>query len=158
MTTAGGEHRAREEHFRGLEGAYDAAPVTRWMGTSATVGDGRATVTLPIREEFHHAASAVHGSLYFRMLDDAAFFAANSRVSDVLVLTSSFHIRFFRPVTDGALRAEGRVVNQSRRVVSADAELFDDRGNLLAQGSGTFMPSDIPLSEVEGYGTTDAGS
>lgn len=158
MTTAGGAPLRGEKHFRGLEGAYRAAPVTRWMGTSATVGDGRATVTLPIRGDFHHAASAVHGSLYFRMLDDAAFFAANSRVPDVLVLTSSFHIRFFRPVTEGRLRAEGRVVNQSRRVVSADAELFDDRGNLLAQGSGTFMPSEIPLSDVEGYESGNAGS
>lgn len=145
-------------HLRGLEGAYHAAPVTRWMGTSATVGDGRATVTLPVREDFHHAAAAVHGSLYFRMLDDAAFFAANSRVSDVLVLTSSFHVRFFRPVSQGSLRAEGRVVNLSRRVISADAELFDDEGNLLAQGSGTFMPSEIPLAEVEGYRTLEEDS
>lgn len=158
MTAANEDHVRAERHFRGLEGAYRSAPVTRWMGTSATVGDGRATVTVPIREDFHHAASAVHGSLYFRMLDDAAFFAANSRVPDVLVLTSSFHIRFFRPVTEGGLRAEGRVVNQSRRVVSADAELFDDEGALLAKGSGTFMPSEIPLSEVEGYGTSEVGS
>lgn len=142
---------AGEAHFRGLERAYVAAPVTGWMGTKAEVGDGWATVTLAIREEFHHAGAAVHGSLYFRMLDDAAFFAANSRVPDVLVLTASFHLDFFRPVVDGALRAEGRVVNRSRRLVTAEAELFDDAGNLLARGSGSFMPSKIPLAEVEGY-------
>ena len=140
-----------DEHFRGLERAYAIAPVTRWMGTTAEVGDGHATVRLPIREEFYHAASAVHGSLYFRMLDDAAFFAANSRVTDVLVLTASFHIHFFRPIVEGALRAEGHVVNQSRRRVTADAELFDDQGNLLARGSGSFMPSRILLQEVPGY-------
>lgn len=142
-----------EKHFRGLERAYAVAPVTRWMGTKAEVGDGRATVTLAIREDFHHAAAAVHGSLYFRMLDDAAFFAANSRVADVLVLTASFHLDFFRPVVDGMLRAEGRVVNESRRLVTAEAELFDDAGNLLARGSGSFMPSGIALAEVDGYRT-----
>lgn len=42
----------REEHQRGLERAYEAAPITRWMGTSVTVGDGRATVVIPLREEF----------------------------------------------------------------------------------------------------------
>jgi uncharacterized protein (TIGR00369 family) len=152
------ERPGADRHFRGLEGAYHAAPVTRWMGTSVTVGDGRATVTVPVREDFHHAASAVHGSIYFRLLDDAAFFAANSRVPDVLVLTSSFHIRLFRPVTHGGLRAEGRVVNQSERIVSADAELFDDEGKLLARGSGMFLPSRILLSDVEGYETAEAQS
>lgn len=142
---------ADEAHLRGLEGAYAAGPVTRWMGTKAEVRDGEATVTLEIRNDFHHVAAAVHGSLYFRMLDDAAFFAANSRVPDVLVLTASFHLDFFRPVVDGALRAEGRVVNQSRRLVTAEAELFDDAGKLLARGSGSFMPSGIQLADVEGY-------
>ncbi len=140
-----------DEHFRGLERAYSAAPVTRWMGSSASVGDGRATVTLPVREDFHHAAAAVHGSLYFRALDDAAFFAANSKVEDVLVLTSSFHIQFFRPVSAGTLRAEGRVVHRAARLVTADAELFDQAGTLLARGSGTFAISRISLSELPGY-------
>lgn len=139
------------DHFRGLERAYEAAPVTRWMGTRAEVGDGRATVYLDIEHHFLHAAGAVHGSLYFRLLDDAAFFAANSRETAVLLLTSSFHLDFFRPVVEGPLRAEGRVVNESRRLIAADAELFDERGGLLARGSGSFMPSGFQLSDVDGY-------
>ena len=39
-----------------------------------------------------HAAGAVHGSYYFKVLDDACYFAANSLVSDVFVLTVSFVI------------------------------------------------------------------
>lgn len=140
-----------ERHFRALERVYATAPISRWMGTSATVGDGTAVVTLLLREDFHHAAAAVHGSIYFRALDDAAFFAANSRVEDVLVLTSSFHIQFFRPVVSGRLRAEGHVVNQSARLLAADAELRDEEGNLLARGAGTFVPSHISLQELAGY-------
>jgi uncharacterized protein (TIGR00369 family) len=139
------------EHHRGLERAYAAAPVTRWMGTSVTIGDGTATVTLPVRDEFHHFAAAVHGSLYFRALDDAAFFAASSRVPDVAVLTSSFDMHLFRPVAGGTLRAEGRVLHQARRVVFAESRLVDDDGNLLASGTGTFMPTRIPLADLPGY-------
>ena len=139
------------EHYRGLERAYAAAPITRWMGTSVTVGDGTATVLVPVREEFHHAAAAVHGSVYFRALDDAAFFAANSRVPDVLVLTSSFDVHFFRPVLDGTLRAEGRVLHQARRVLFAEARLVDEEGRLLASGTGTFMPTRILLRDLPGY-------
>jgi len=139
-----------EEHFRSLERLYAAAPVTRWMGSSASIRDESATVTLPVREDFHHAAGAVHGSLYFRALDDAAFCAANSTVADVLVLTSSFHIQFFRPVEAGTLRAEGRVVNRGASLVSAEAELFDGE-RLLARGTGTFAISAIRLDDLEGY-------
>jgi uncharacterized protein (TIGR00369 family) len=139
------------EHHRGLERAYAAAPISRWMGTSAAVGDGVATVTVPVRPEFHHAAEAVHGSIYFRALDDAAFFAANSVVPDVLVLTASFHVHFFRPVASGTLRAEGRVLHHSRRVVVAEADLLADDGAILAHGSGTFMRSRIALADLPGY-------
>jgi len=138
-------------HHRGLERAYAAAPVTRWMGTSVEVGEGTATVTLPLREDFHHAGGAVHGSLYFRALDDAAFFAANSRIPGVLVLTSSFDVHFFRPVVSGTVRAEGQVVHRSERVVVAEARLLDEEGKVLARGTGTFMPSRIPLTELPGY-------
>src|SRR4029453_13536929 len=88
------------EHFRKLERAYASAPVTRWYGTTIHIDDGSAGVRGAVRPEFHHAAHGVHGSVYFRVLDDAAFFAANSLVTDVLVLTASFTVHFVRPVSE----------------------------------------------------------
>ena len=96
------------EHYRKLERLYAYAPVTQWYGATIRVDDGTAEVEIPIRPEFHHAAHAVHGSVYFRALDDAAFFAANSRVSDAFVLTVSFSVHFLRPVKDGVLVAGPR--------------------------------------------------
>ena len=88
---------------------YAAAPVSRSYGASIVVADGRAEVRIATRPEFYHAARAVHGSVYFRALDDATFFAVNSRVRDVLVLTVSFTLHFARPVTDGDMRSVGRL-------------------------------------------------
>ena len=96
---------------------------------------------IEVRPEFFHAAEAIHGSVYFKALDDAAFFAANSLVEDVWLLTSSFEIHLLRPVSEGDITAAGRVVHQSRRRVLAESELRDDAGQLLARGTGTFMPS-----------------
>jgi uncharacterized protein (TIGR00369 family) len=104
-----------------------------------------------VRPEFHHAAHAVHGSVYFRALDDAAFFAANSRVPDMLVLTVSFTVHFVRPVVSGELRAAGRIVHAGGRLIVAEAQLFDADDNLLGQGSGVFARSAIPLTETIGY-------
>ena len=133
------------EHHRRLERLYAAAPVTRWYGSTLRVDDGRAEVRLAVRSEFHHAMRAVHGSVYFRLLDDAAFFAANSRVADVLVLTVSFTVHFARPVTEGELRAVGQLVHEGGRLLMAQAQLFDADQQLVAHGSGVFSRSRVPL-------------
>ena len=44
---------------------------------------------LRVDETVHHAANAAHGTIYFKMLDDAAFYAANSMVSDRFLLTNA---------------------------------------------------------------------
>ena len=138
-------------HFRKLEHLYATAPVTRWYGASIRVSDGNAVVRIPVRPEFFHAADAVHGSVYFRALDDAAFFATNSRVPDVLVLTVSFNVYFTNPITDGELIASGRLVHEAGRLFVAESELRDEKGSLLGRGSGTFTRSKIALKQDIGY-------
>jgi uncharacterized protein (TIGR00369 family) len=139
------------EHYRKLERLYAAAPISQWYGIAINVTDGQAEVRLKTRPEFHHAAHAVHGSVYFRALDDAAFFAVNSRVRDVFVLTVSFTVHFARPVTSGELRAAGRVLHGGGRLFLAEADLLDERGELLGHGSGVFTRSGIALGPEVGY-------
>jgi len=139
------------EHHRKLERLYAAAPVSQWYGATIAIADGQAEVRLATRPEFYHAAHAVHGSVYFRALDDAAFFAVNSRVRDVLVLTVSFTVHFARPVTSGELRALGRLQHGSGRLFLAEADLFDSAGKLLGHGSGVFTRSAIALDASIGY-------
>lgn len=142
---------AEEAHYRKLEHLYSAAPVTRWFGASIQISDGQARVRIPIHSDFHHAAGAVHGSVYFRALDDAAFFAVNSRVEEVLVLTVSFTVHFTNPVQQGELQARGEIVHEAGRLFVAESELRDQAGRLLAKGSGTFTRSKITLSTQMGY-------
>ena len=138
-------------HYRRLERMYANAPVSRWYGISITVDEGRAEVRLPIKPEFLHAAGAVHGSVFFRALDDAAFFAANSLVPDVFVLTASFNVHFIRPASRGTLRAEGRILHRGGRLIVAESTLFNDARETLGHGSGLFSRSSIPLTPEIGY-------
>jgi uncharacterized protein (TIGR00369 family) len=142
---------SHEAHCRKLEHLYAAAPITRWYGATIEISDGRAVVRIPVRSEFLHAAAAVHGSVYFRALDDAAFFAANSRVTDVLLLTVAFNVHFTAPITEGEITGHGRILHEGGRILVAESELRDSEGRLLAKGSGTFARSGIPLSPEVGY-------
>ena len=140
-----------EEHFRKLERMYETASINHYFEPLLHVSEGRADLTIPIKPAFFHFAHAIHGTVYFKALDDSAWFAANSLVTDVLVLTVSFNIFFTRPVTSGELRATGIVVHHSRNLIVADSVVQDSEGRQVSRGTGTFMRSQIPFSPEVGY-------
>ena len=131
---------------------YRTAPVNEYFRPALTVGEGEAEVEMVVRPDFFHAASAVHGTVYSKALDDATFFAVNSLVTDVFVLTVSFNLYLTRPISEGTMRAKARVTHRSRQLFLAEGEVLDGEGRLIARGSGSFMRSTIALSAEIGYG------
>ncbi len=141
-----------EAHFRALEGLYAAAPINRLFDSSLEIAEpGVARIRFAVDERYYHAGGAAHGTSYFKMLDDAAFYAANSLVTDRFLLTTGFNLLFTRPLTAGPVAAEGRWVSGKRRVFIAEAKLVDADGEEVARGTGTFMRSRIALAGLPGY-------
>lgn len=152
MPPDGAGLRGAESHFRALERLYAAAPVnTLFPSRLAITGPGAAQIRFSVTEDSFHAAGAAHGTLYFKMLDDAAFYAANSLVSDRFLLTTAFNLNFTKPVRSGEIVAEGLWVSGRRRVYIAEARLIDAEGEEIGRGTGTFMRSRIELSSLPGY-------
>ena len=138
--------------MRALEALYASAPVNRLFDSRLEIlGEGHARIRFTVDERVHHAAGAAHGTIYFKMLDDAAFYAANSLVSDRFLLTTAFNLMFTRPLRPGPTVAEGRWISGKRRVLIGEARLIDSEGEEAARGTGTFMRSHIPLSSLHGY-------
>ena len=143
-------------HYRALEALYASAPVNALFSSRLEiVGEGRSRIRFAVDERFHHAAAAAHGTIYFKMLDDAAFYAANSLVSDRFLLTTAFNLLFTKPIRTGEVTAEGRWVSGRRRVFIAEAHLVDADGDEIGRGTGTFMRSHIALSGLPGYRASD---
>ena len=139
-------------HYRKLENMYLGAPANAYYKPQIRIGAGRADMVLPVRPDLYHAAGAVHGAAYFKVIDDAAFFAANSLVLDVFLLTASLNCYLVRPVTEGEIRAAGRAVCETRSMFLAETVLTDSDGNEIGRGSGSFVRSKIKLDTVPGYG------
>ena len=140
-----------DDHFRGLERLYQAAPCNLALKPEVTITEGKAQISIAVQPTFFHAAKAVHGNYYFKMLDDAAFFASNSVVPEHFVFTASFNVQFFRPINSGQLIGHGEVTKAGKKLVFARSRLTDADGNELAVGQGTFSVSSIPLATAEGY-------
>lgn len=141
----------KQEHFSKLENMYLSGRCNDTYQPSIQVEKGLATIQFDVQENFFHAAGAVHGSVYFKALDDAAYFAANSMETGYFVVTSSFTTYFLRPVSQGYLKAVGRVVNRSKTQIIAEAIVYDSRGKEVARGNGTFVRSATALSPEIGY-------
>ena len=139
------------EHYRKLEAMYAAAPINRFYSPTLSVSEGEAEVRVTVGEHLFHSAMAMHGSVYFKMLDDAAWFAANSLVFDVFVLTVHFELDLRRPVDAGQIRAIGSVTTIDDRRIHARAELFDSDGLLLGSGTGRFARGTRRLESVPSY-------
>lgn len=141
----------QEEHFRSLENMYAAAPINEFYNPKMEVREGEATIEIEVTGKFYHSAGAGHGSVYFKMLDDAAFFSANSLESEVFVLTTSFTIYLTRPVSSGKLRSVGRVVNRNKTQFIAESVVYDSEGNEIGHGKGIFVRSKVSLKDAAGY-------
>jgi len=130
---------------------YHAAPINEFFKPKLTVQKGKAEMRTEVRPEFFHAARAIHGAVYFKALDDTAFFAVNSLVEDVFVLTINFNLYLLKPINEGILVARGQVVYESKSSFIAESIVFDQDENQIARGTGSFIRSKIPLNEEVGY-------
>jgi uncharacterized protein (TIGR00369 family) len=149
---SGGINSGAGAHFRALESLYAAAPINQLFSSRLEIPEsGVARIHFEIDERYYHAGGAVHGTSYFKMLDDAAFYACNSLVSDRFLLTTAFNLLFTRPLKAGPAIAEGKWVSGQRRVFVGEARLIDVHGEEVARGTGTFMRSSIALAGLPGY-------
>jgi len=141
-----------EAHLRALEALYRSAPINGLFESSIALPEaGRSRIRFTVEDDSFHAAGAAHGTLYFKMLDDAAFYAANGLVSDRFLLTTAFNLHFTKPMKSGEAVAEGRWISGRRRVFVAEARIVDGEGEECARGTGTFLRSHIALSALPGY-------
>ena len=145
-----------EVHYRKLEQLYLGANVQQlFSGSIISVSHSKAEITLPVDKKYFHGANAIHGATYFKLLDDAAYFAVASLVLDVFIVTSSFQINLLRPVVSGTLKAVGTVRSISKNLFVAEATLYNERGKEVAFGTGQFMRTTQPWDSLEKYGSVE---
>jgi uncharacterized protein (TIGR00369 family) len=130
---------------------YYNHPLNQFYRATITISDKNAQISLVLRSDFHHAANAVHGSVYWKLLDDSAFFAVNSVIEDVFVLTASFTIYLTKPISSGTVIAKGILVNATQSQFIAESVLYSDQEEEIARGSGVYIRSRMKFSPEMGY-------
>jgi uncharacterized protein (TIGR00369 family) len=140
-----------EQHISRLKNMYLKAPINKLMLPEIEIFPSRAIIKMKSSPKFFHAGNSLHGSIYFKMLDDASYFAAQSIISDFFVLTSNYNVHLYRPIGEDELIAEGEVISMSKSIVTASSKLYNSAGKLCASGTGAFAKSSLPIDEAKGY-------
>jgi uncharacterized protein (TIGR00369 family) len=140
-------------HFQKLEKMYLSAEInTRiFSGTEIKIEEGRSEISFKVTQDYHHALKGIHGAVYFKLLDDAAFFAVQSRIETHFILTSSFQINFLKSIRSGKITAIGHIKFESKNLFFGESKLYDEAGREVAFGTGSFVKSEVELSEKIGY-------
>lgn len=133
-------------HLTMLKQLWLDGPFNAFFSPTVDISEGEATVAFEVLPQYHIITGSAHGSIYFKILDDAATLAANSISPDAMLLTVSFNTYINRPVKSGILKAEGKVVSQTKNLIIAESVAYDEKGREVARGSGSFMKSSMPVS------------
>jgi uncharacterized protein (TIGR00369 family) len=126
-----------------LEGRLPAPPMARLMRfRMAEVGEGRVVVEGDPDPGFCNPMGVVHGGWALTLLDTVTGCAAHSTLpAGTGYTTLETKGNFTRAITPstGIVRAEGKVVAQGRKVITAEGWLRAADGTLLAHGTSTLL-------------------
>jgi acyl-CoA thioesterase len=121
---------ATAEHVRDGMLANDRA--TKMLGmTIVEIAPGRATLTMPVRDDMLNGHDICHGGLIATLADSAFAFACNSH--NELTVASCFAIDLLAPGKLGdVLTARCQEVNKAGRTGVYDCEVTNQRGERVA--------------------------
>ena len=77
-------------HLKNLINIYSIAPINKFYKPKMSLSLGESTIEIKIRRKFFHTGQSVHGSVYFKMLDDAAYFASQTHEKEFFLYTVNF--------------------------------------------------------------------
>ena len=117
-------------------------PANDWLGLVPIAVDANSVkFRIPVRAEMAGSpvTGAMHGGMLAALIDTLCSFAWLSHNAG-RVSTVDMRIDFHRPAVNGELIGIGRIVRAGRKIVTADAEITDLDGTLLASGRAVMIP------------------
>ncbi len=116
------------------------APFHQWLGlTVIAVGDDSIELKAKWREEWivNIERGFTHGGVLAALIDLAADWAMVRQTGRGLP-TIDLRVDYHRPAAPGDLVARGRAIRCGTQFATAEAQVFDQDGKLLASGRGTY--------------------
>lgn len=121
--------------------AMEATPTWKRLGLRvAEVGQGHASVTLPVADDILNGLGTVHGGILVTLLDSTMAAALNTVLEPGrLAVTSSLNTHFLSPGRQGHLTGRGRVIRLGANLAVTEGTVEDEAGTLIALATAEFF-------------------
>ncbi|AMG75742.1 PaaI family thioesterase [Sphingopyxis granuli] len=120
---------------------FPAPPCAQLLGWELIAdypGEGRIEIAFHPTAQMLNPRGTVQGGFVAAMLDDTMGPALVSMTGGAEVPASiDLNVSFLKPVMPGRVIGKGRVVGRGRSVAFLEAELFDEKGELLARATSS---------------------
>lgn len=126
---------------RVVRGEARLAPVAKLVGFALTsIEPGCSTVEFEAEPRHANPMGTLHGGILCDVADAAMGTAYAATLAEGETFTTlELKINFLKPVWQGKLRAEGRVVKKGQTVGLVACDVVDAEGNLVAHATSTCL-------------------
>ena len=121
------------------------APFHQWLGLELTNMDEKGIeLTVPWREEFvvNVELGYTHGGILATLIDVAADYAIAAKLGRP-VPTIDMRVDYHRPAFQGNLIVKAQALKLGGNFCTGEAQVYDEKGKLLASGRGVYLS--VPL-------------
>ena len=134
-------------------GTQEVNPLFNFLGaTLLSAANGEAKMELPVSPCLTQGAGAVAGGILATLADEAMAHAVISLLEPGKnTVTTEMNIRYLRatdPDKKGTLVGTATVIKAGRSILTAEAEVRDETGRLLATAGGSFFVVDEKKSAL----------
>lgn len=127
------------ESVEDVREAFESSPFNNFLGIKLEkFEEGSVVYSIKVTPNHKNVNQAVHGGVYFSILDSVMGATVRS-VTKKPITTINSSVNFFSPLKDGdSMYASAKVVQLGKSIVTAEGEVRDCNGSILAKTIGTF--------------------
>lgn len=121
-----------------VQKSFEESPFFAHVGFVITrFHEGDVLLTLPIHEHLYNVNGTLHGGVHATMIDLVLGMAIRSKTR-TRCTTMNLNMNYLAPAQGGEIYATGKIIQEGFKIVTAEGELRDQSGKMLAKGIGTF--------------------
>jgi uncharacterized protein (TIGR00369 family) len=127
--------------FERIQELVTSGPYHQWLGLKViAVHEDGIEISASCREEWVISSQRryIHGGILASLVDIAGDWALVMRTGRG-VPTINLHVDYHNAAAPGDLIARGKVIKFGSQFSTAEAQIFDQAGKLLASGRGTYF-------------------
>jgi uncharacterized protein (TIGR00369 family) len=123
------------------DGKEEPPPIAKTLGINVVeLGEGHAAAVMNVDQRFHNPMGTLHGGIMTDLADLCMGVAIATLLEDDESFTTlELKINFLRPVFEGQLSGEAKVIHKGRTVALVESILKSGEGKEVARATATQM-------------------